>query len=293
MITQDFSDQEAFLLVDISYCLHALAHTALNEYATEFDVPDDQEELFKIDFSTHPEYLAILSRCIVTNIRKYAKQFNVKIRDIILCADCPKRDIWRMSIYPNYKLHRLIQEPKGLNKGPLFKFLFDKLIPNLMERKFCKLLRYHCAEGDDIIAISHKYIREKYPTTKIIIVGSDHDLMQLIDDKTYLVNIQNQLLNEKSEGSKKDLYLKILLGDTSDNIHSVFEKTKGDKHLAKGFGVKTAKLFRDDVKLLKEKLEQYPAAKEKLKLNTQLVDFKYIPALVQNGILEEIKKVLI
>lgn len=290
MVKQDFTDQEAYLLVDISYCLHALSHTALEEYKKDFDVPEDKEELYKIDFSTHPEYLAILTRCIITNIRKYAKQFNVKVKDIILCADCPKKDIWRMSIYPNYKLHRMIQEPIGLNKGPLFKFLFDSLIPKLIEKNFCKLIRYPSAEGDDVIAISHKHIREKHPNTKVIIVGSDHDLMQLIDEKTFLVNIQNQLLNEKSEGPKKDLFFKILIGDTSDNIHSVFEKTKGDKYLAKGFGVKTCKLFRDDINLLKEKLEQYPTAKERLKLNTQLVDFKYIPQSIQNGILEEIQK---
>lgn len=292
MIKTNFEDQEAIQLVDISYCIHALSYTALNEYSIEFDVPKDPEELYKIDFSLDKEYLAIFSKCIISNLKKYSKNLNFKIKDMLLCMDCKKEDIWRMSLYPNYKLHRLIPEQKGINKGHIFKFCFNSLIPKLVENKFCKTLKYSCAEGDDIIAVSKDYIRQKYPLLNILIIASDHDLLQLQDEKTKIINIKNEILNEKSEGPEKELKLKILLGDTGDNINGIFEKTKGDKYLAKGFGVKTAKKFRDDPILLNEMLEKYPKAKELLAINEKIIDFKYIPDIIRSGIIEELNKIL-
>ena len=46
--------------------------------------------------------------------------------------------------------------------------------------------------------LTKNHLRKKYPDEKIILVTSDHDLLQIIDENTVLVNLQNKELNPKS-----------------------------------------------------------------------------------------------
>jgi 5'-3' exonuclease len=291
MIKTNFENNEVFLLVDTSYVVHALCATALNKYSEQgFVVPKDQEELYKIDFSKDEEYLSIFTEIFINNVKKYCKQFLIKGSCVVFAKDCNKLDIWRRTIYPEYKEHRLIPEKKGIWKGPIFKFVFDKLLPLLETKHFGKVISATGAEGDDVIAVLKMYLREQYPSNKIIIVGSDHDMLQMLDDHTIYINIQNEILNEKSEGPEKELKLKIILGDGGDNIPAIFEKVKGDKVLGRGCGKGTATKLRDDPQLLQDKLLQYPEAVEKMKLNEQLIDFKNIPVAIRESIIKEYEK---
>lgn len=80
-------------------------------------------------------------------------------------------------------------------------------------------------EGDDIIAY---YVLNKKPNEKVVIVSSDEDLSQLINDTVIIWNprIKNFVTNEnfislKGYPHENVLIKKMLLGDDSDNIGKV------------------------------------------------------------------------
>jgi 5'-3' exonuclease len=279
----------AVMLVDTSYIIHALSFTSLNEYSNHFDVEKDQEKLYKIDFSKDEDYLAIFKRIFLQNIMIMCKTYNVGKEAVYFAMDCSKKDIWRVSHYPLYKAHRMVREEKGFNNGPIFGWCINSLLPSLLDHGFGTMIRNKFAEGDDVVAVLKQHIRSIEPDRKIVIWANDRDLYQLVDNNTFFVNVQKEVLNSKIEGDGKDLALKLLLGDGGDNIPSTFNKVKGDKQLGRGFGHKTALMFRDDPVLLEEKFKMYPEAVKQFELNKLLIDFRNIPEEIANDIKAQFK----
>jgi len=271
----------SFLLVDTSYMVHFLSFSTLNWYAKHFDLPDSQEELFEIDFGANDDYCKLFQKKFDSCLNSFIKRFSINPSNIFFALDCSKKNIWRRSIFSDYKLHRMVTEKKGLNRGPVFNFMFSRLLPEYTERTHSKIINHPTCEGDDILAIAKKIIRNKYPSAQVIILGSDKDLMQLIDDNTQIITMIDKCLNEESKGPKRDLLEKILLGDGSDGIPSVFNKVKGDKVLGRGLGQKALEKLLSNQELLKEKFKLYPEAVAQFKLNQQLIDFKNIPKEIQ------------
>ena len=94
------------------------------------------------------------------------------------------------------------------NQIPVIQFMFDS------------------TEADDIIAYvaNHKFLKEH----EKIILSSDKDFFQLLNDKTVLYRpIQKEVLNEKSIVKKFDIHptnfamARAMAGDKSDNIEGI------------------------------------------------------------------------
>ena len=117
----------------------------------------------------------------------------------------------------------------------------EELIPQFsMAREFLTSFGIHWVEmqdieADDLIGTVSKL----YPDTETYILTSDHDLLQLVDDKTTVLLMKKGITNmdEMTPSAIEELYgiapkqiidLKGLMGDTSDNypgIPGVGEKT--------------------------------------------------------------------
>ena len=82
-----------------------------------------------------------------------------------------------------------------------------------------------------------------------------HDCNKLIDDS-----------KKWSGDAKKDLFCKIVMGDKSDGIPSIFAKC----------GIKTAIKCYDDKDYFNKKMERENAY-EKFNLNKKIIDFNEIP----------------
>jgi 5'-3' exonuclease len=124
-------------------------------------------------------------------------------------------------------------------------------------------------EADDCIAISVKYILEKYPQSKIYIITSDKDYLQLAEERVELYNLAYKKLTDQKSSSgdpKRDLFCKIVMGDPSDNIKSVLQKC----------GPKTALKCYENPEYFEERLKKENAY-ELYNLNKKLVDFNEIP----------------
>jgi len=294
LITNFYND--GYLIIDTSYLTHTIASRSIKIYSEHYDdLPTDDEELYKIDFSKDNDFMSIFNRNFKSTINKFLSQFRLPKQHTIFAFDCKKSDIWRRSFYMGYKLGRIksSKDQLGFNKGPLFGYVKDELVPSLIESEYGFILNNPVAEGDDIIAITTNYIKRVLPEVQIIIMTCDGDFLQLASDNVEIYNIQNKNIKEKSIGTPSQDLLKILIGDGADEIPKCFNKQKGDKEFAKGFGEKAALKLVQDPNLLKEKFNLYPEAVKQYQLNYKLVCFDAIPKIItediENKIQEHIK----
>ena len=96
------------------------------------------------------------------------------------------------------------------------------------------------------------------------------DYLQLAQPNVSLYDLKFKKLTERKSSfnnAEKDLFVKILTGDKSDNIKGVFKKC----------GPKTACKYFDNLELFKQKLEQQEGALERYNLNQKIIDFNMIP----------------
>ena len=266
---------DTILLVDNSYNAFYRINATMTWF--KFSHPDIN---FNEDFcwEENEEFLNKLRKMYLSSLNKIIKNHNIDSKNIYFCMDCSRKDIWRMDLYDDYKKNR----STNTDLGGIFKYIYNNIIPDLVESGKIKLLSYSRAEADDIIAIVKKNYRLKFPEREIVIITSDHDYLQLLDDKTYIYTLQNKLLNNKSCGDpKRDLLIKIIMGDTSDNIPKILPKC----------GYKTALKYSLDEELLNKKLSE-KEYKEKFLLNQQLIDFSFIPDKIQKGLLNKYNEII-
>lgn len=184
---------------------------------------------------------------------------------MIVGKDCKRENIWRNEIFPKYKANRTNE---GFMGGPFFKMVDEE---DLFQKGGVKaILKHPKLEADDCIALSVKHLVKKYPDCHIYIITSDRDYLQLNSHNVDLFNLafKNIAENKSSTGnSLQDLQIKTIMGDTSDNIPSVFPKC----------GPKTAQKCVDDQEFFKKKMNDNPEYYKQYELNKTLVDFNNIP----------------
>ena len=132
------------------------------------------------------------------------------------------------------------------------------------------ILNHPKLEADDCIAISVKYLVNKYPNCNIYIITSDKDYLQLNAYNVYLYNLAFKNISESKTSTgnaKDDLLIKIIMGDTSDNIPSVFPKC----------GPKTSEKCIKDPEFFKKKMGDNEKYYKQFELNKKLVHFDNIP----------------
>jgi 5'-3' exonuclease len=202
------------------------------------------------------------------------KKKKISIHNIYFCIDCPQKNIWRLNIDSNYKKTR----KKDIKVAKAFVYLF-KNISNNLEKKGIKFIKEDMAEGDDIASIIVRKLQENKINT-IFIITSDHDYLQLINDNTFIYTLNNKNIKDKSYGNPElDLHIKIIIGDKSDNIPSIFPKC----------GIKSAlKIINNNS--LDEIFEKYKDSFERYEKNKILIDFENIPTNIKKNISDKLIK---
>lgn len=128
-------------------------------------------------------------------------------------------------------------------------------------------------EADDVVYGIVKTLREGVDGAQVVCISNDNDYLQLLRFPNLLVyNLQDKNLAERSCGcSEKDLLVKILSGDKSDNIPPC----------ARGIGPKTALKVAEMTDAERRSFLEKKggaAALTTFARNRQLVDFRHIPA---------------
>jgi 5'-3' exonuclease len=227
------------------------------------------------------EFVAKFKKTHVENLQQMHKKLKIPktVNPILIVGkDCKRENIWRMELFPKYKSTR-VQE--GFMGGPFFKMAYEE---ELFQKGGVKaILKHPKLEADDCIAISVKYLLNKYPDCQIYIITSDKDYLQLNASNVNLYNLayKNLAENKSSTGNPKDdLEIKIIMGDTSDNIPSVFPKC----------GPKTAQKCIEDPEFFKKKMADNAEYYKQYELNKTLVNFDNIPENLVAEFMATIKK---
>jgi 5'-3' exonuclease len=256
-----------FIFIDGSYYNFYRYHSLLTWWKNAF--PEDIECLK--DPYQNAQFVEKFKKTFVTNIKGLQKNLKIDktIEPIIIVGkDCKRQDIWRTKLFPQYKGTRANGPEDGFMGGPFFKMVYDDNL--FVEAGSQAILNHPHLEADDCIAISVKYILNKYPAATIYIITSDKDYLQLAEPRIHLYNLAfKKLTDQKSSTNdpKCDLFCKIVTGDPSDNIASVFPKC----------GPKTALKYYENRELFQTKLNSSEEFKKKYELNSTLVDFNNIP----------------
>lgn len=250
----------SFLFIDGSYFCFYRYHSIIRWWKSAY--PETPiEDPFK-----NEQFVEKFRKTFVDTVRNLTKNLKLTLENPILIVgkDCKRENIWRNEFYDKYKATR--NKEDGFMGGPFFKMVYeDKLF---QEGGVRAILTHPKLEADDCIAISVKHILQNIPNASVTIITSDKDYLQLAGPRVKIFNLAFKNISEATHGgtAEADLFCKIVMGDSSDNITSVLKKC----------GPKTAlKCFQDrgyfDERMKKEN------AYEKFKLNQKIIDFNCIP----------------
>jgi DNA polymerase I len=165
---------------------------------------------------------------------------------IMACMEGDKSEpSHREKLYPGYKANRRGETPEDMQR----QFPF---IEELLEAYRLRRISVPGYEADDIIGTLARQFYEQDPENQIFIVSGDKDMMQLVNDRTFVVNPMKDLL---ADAQKVELIVGVppplvtavmaLRGDTVDNIPGAPGiGDKGSVAIIRQFGSLTAALDR-------------------------------------------------
>ena len=278
----------SFVLIDTSYITYFCASSSWNWWKKYIGI-----EGIKLgpsyDPLTDPEYTEHFSKIFFQNVLN-AVQKQILFIDkskLIFAFDCHRKNIWRKSYFPNYKISR--DKPKDESKveynlGPVFKYAKDILVPNLCDKYGCKIIQCPHSEGDDIIGVLAKKISQH---EKVVILADDSDFTQLDHHNIKQVNLFQEVKNFKTltskvkggpvNSGKEYIIWKAIKGDGKDDIPQLIPRL-GE--------VKGMQLLRNKPALL-DLFKNNPGTEEQFKLNLKLLDFDFIPKEIEAEIITE------
>jgi 5'-3' exonuclease len=261
------NSKPTFIFIDGSYYNFYRYHSLLTWWKNAF--PEDIECL-KNPYN-NPIFVEKFKKTFTENIRSLQKKLQIDktiVPIIIAGKDCKREHIWRTKLFPQYKANRANGQEDGFMGGPFFKMVYEEDL--FIKAGVSCILKHSHLEADDCIAISVKHVLDLFPECSVYIITSDKDYLQLAEPRVHLYNLTfKKLTDQKSStnNAKCDLFCKIITGDISDNIQSVFPKC----------GPKTAMKYFENEELFQTKLNSSEEFRKKYELNRLLVDFNNIP----------------
>lgn len=247
------------------------------------------------------EFMAAFEKQARAEIARVRKMWGAPPENTVLCCDCSRDRIWRMRIGPDGALVAPPDEadeaalaaavgalelaaPPGASykatrvaAASFSRDIFPRFYGLLEAGALGEGLRVASGaalEADDVVygLVRRARAAEAAAPTRVVCVSNDNDYLQLLRFPGVLIyNLQDKNLAERSCGCpEKDLWVKVLSGDKSDNIAPV----------ARGLGPKTAlKLAELDADARDAALRKKggDAALAAARRNRAFVDFRCIP----------------
>jgi 5'-3' exonuclease len=263
----EMSTNPTFIFIDGSYFCFYRYHSLLTWWKNAY--PEQSDVL--LDPYQNEKFVEKFKKTFIDNIVKIPKSLNLDKNErpiIIVGKDCKRENIWRNALFPNYKGNRANGPEDGFMGGPFFKMVYEEQL--FIQGGARSILKHPKLEADDCIAITVKHLLSVYPTCNIYIITSDKDYLQLVEERVHLYNLAFKKLTDQKSctgDSSCDLFCKIVTGDPSDNIPSVFPKC----------GPKTALKYFENKDLFEKRLQESEIFQKQYKLNKKIIDFNCIP----------------
>ena len=223
------------------------------------------------------EFLNKFVISFIDKVKEIPKKLKIDNPIFLVAKDCPRDRIWRHSYIDHYKANRLYNTDESKDISLFFEMVYkDKLFQNAGVKQ---IIEFSELEADDCIALTTKFLTnqcnesiEHTENINIYIISNDNDYLQLLEPylSLYIYNLKYKSIKESKKYTgdhKKDLFCKIVMGDKSDNIPSIFPKC----------GIQTAIKCYENSILFEEKLKQFQNSKDLFERNRKIIDFNYIP----------------
>jgi 5'-3' exonuclease len=156
----------------------------------------------------------LIRHMVLNSLRGHNKKFRKQYGEMVIA--CDSGNVWRRTIFPNYKAGRKANREKSEHDWEYIFDLLSKVKNEIKQFLPYKVIEVESVEADDIIAVLCKRTNEK-----VLILSGDKDFIQLHNDR---VKQYNPVLNKfVGQGENPSLYIRehILKGDRSDGIPNV------------------------------------------------------------------------
>lgn len=248
---------------------HSLAYRTVFVAANEFE---QQRRDFMTGVSdsiqTEREMYNYWKHLVLNNI--FTSIMDKTPNKVVIAID--SKHNWRKDIYKEYKANRKESRDKSKVNFETFYPIMQDFINNIKEMFTCwNVIQVDKCEADDIIAVLTKEFCKK-PNNLVELISTDGDFVQLQKHKNFKQYNPVKKIYMKSMNPSKDLEIKILTCDKSDNIPGVKNRC----------GPKTAE------KMINEGLTDLddPTIKEAYIRNRELISFDYIPEHISKSIMD-------
>ena len=274
------TDTKTFIFIDGSYFCFYRYHSLLTWWKNAYP------EIVLDDPFLNEQFVAKFRKIFVDHVQNLRKNLGIP-KDvkptIIVGRDCKRENIWRNELFPNYKATRANGKEDGFMGGPFFKMVYQDNL--FIEGGAKAILSHPTLEADDCIALAVKHVLQKYQDCNVYIITSDKDYLQLAEPRVHIYNLGFKKITDQksSTGSAEcDLFCKIVMGDISDNIPSVFPKC----------GPKTALKYYEDQAAFQTRLQSSDTFIAQYNTNKKIVDFNEIPVLLKNELFTNCEAVI-
>ena len=276
----NFVKDKPIILIDTSYLTFYRYYATITWFKSskqKENIPSNykwfEDKIFMEKFNKL--YLSSVTKIIKKN------KLDIPFENHIFALDCSRSNIWRSKFFNEYKIQRdEYYQSDDWQGGPVFAHVVNKLLPELKKKYNFNIIKHPKLEADDIIACITRFIQNNNHNKDIYIITNDNDYLQLINPKTTIINLKNKKLNDRSCGNPQhDLLIKIICGDSSDNIKGCFKRC----------GYKTALKYIQNNELLEKAFHKNPDSKKIFEFNRKLIDFNFIPQEYKDNIINLIK----
>ena len=244
---------------------------------------------------------------IVTHKIMNSLIYNIRMHrpdEIILAVD--GKGYWRRKIYDLYKGHRKDKRDKDIFDWSKYYDYIDGFLKDVKKTFPFKVIRIKWVEADDVISTISRMVPVNREN---IIVSADKDFVQLTMNKSIKLYDPMKKIFIENIDSKRELDVKVIVGDKSDNIPNIKPKVGPktaiklledpeqleallDSHYIVPIRPSDCKhkwLEDDEENILCETCEMKGKAisvKENWERNSRLIDMSKIPNKIQQRILE-------
>jgi len=265
----NLKSEQPYLLVDSSYLTYSRFFATITWYGKINNISNLPSDYNWVE---NKEFLNRFRQNYFVNIDIYKEKYNIPDENIFIIRDCPREEIWRKKIYPEYKATRDNQcdyKDNKFNIGELFKYTYQNIYPNIIKNREISILKYDNLEADDVIALLKNRIRQLYENRLILILTNDNDFLQLKDKYTMIWNVHNKMINNRNKETAEDILIKkVLYGDKSDNIEPVVNQELLNKNFNNWINNKD---------ILMDEINKNSKFKANFLKNLMLIDFNNIP----------------
>jgi len=282
---------EDSLFIDLSYYIFYRYYAYFQWYEKAHNIKIDEKNIK--DITSDIKVQNHFKELVIKKINELKKKYKVK-NNIFILKDCDRKTIWRNDEINDYKAGRIRNNFVGQ--------FYGMGIKEVVNNGNYQILSYDCLEADDLGYLSVcEILKVKDYDKNINIITNDNDYLQLLkySDNISIINLKSKDISERNSYDSIEIFLqmKILNGDESDNIKSIFiidnNKIKKIHNSLTGKEVRLTKALILDIasnkngsfdiyiKNNKSQLGLY----DNYKKNQKLIDFEYIPS-IYNGIIK-------